>query len=66
MKYIYTNKMCGACIELKKKYDTMGVEYVERDADRLKNPAVDWDDIDIDAFAILSDQNMVLPVEVEG
>ena len=65
MKYIYTNKMCGACIELKKKYDTMGIEYVERDADRLKNIGDDTDAIDREALAQLAMQDNVLPVEVE-
>lgn len=64
MKYIYTKDICSACIELKAKYDSDGTKYEERDADRLKNPANDVDDIDKIAFAQLAAQNMALPVEV--
>ncbi len=65
MKYIYTKPMCSACVKLKQVYDTQGVEYVERDADRLKNPMDDVDEIDKIAFTQLAMQHMVLPVEVE-
>ncbi len=65
MKYIYTKPMCSACVKLKQAYDTQGVEYVERDADRLKNPMDDVDEIDKIAFTQLAMQNMTLPVEVE-
>ncbi len=65
MKYIYTKPMCSACFELKHSLDSEGIEYIERDADRLKNPADDVDDIDKSAFVILCDQGMILPVEVE-
>jgi glutaredoxin len=64
MRYIYTAPECPKCESLKDKYITQGVEYIERDADRLKNPAIDRDDIDVEAFVQLSMQNMVLPVEV--
>ncbi len=64
MKYIYTASDCPKCETLKEKYETMGVEYIERDSDRLKKPAFDRDDIDIEAFVQLSMQNMVLPVEI--
>jgi glutaredoxin len=64
MRYIYTTPECPKCESLKDKYITQGLEYIERDADRLKNPAIDRDDIDVEAFVQLSMQNMVLPVEV--
>ncbi len=65
MKYIYTAPDCPKCESLKESYKTQSVEYVERDAERLKNPALDRDDIDIEAFVQLSMQNMVLPVEID-
>ncbi len=65
MIYIYTKDMCSACIELKAKYDADGVEYIERDGDRLKNPAPDRDSIDVDAFVQLSMQNMTFPVSID-
>jgi len=65
MKYIYTKPKCSACIELKARLDSEGTEYTERDADRLKNPGSDVDEIDKIAFVELADQGMVLPVEVE-
>ena len=58
--------MCSACIELKAKYDLEGTKYKERDADRLKNPSSDVDDIDKMAFAQLATQHMILPVEING
>lgn len=64
MIYIYTAKDCPRCETLKSKYKSQGIEYTERDADRLKNPAADRDDIDIDAFVQLSMQNNTLPVEI--
>lgn len=64
MRYIYTSPDCPKCESLKNRYKTQGIEYIERDADRLKNPAADRDDIDVEAFVQLSMQNMVLPVEV--
>lgn len=66
MKYIYTKDMCLACEELKERYDAQGINYIERDGDRLKTPATDRDSIDVDAFVQLSIQNMQFPVEVEG
>ena len=65
MKYIYTAPDCPKCESLKESYKTQSVEFVERDAERLKNPALDRDDIDIEAFVQLSMQNMVLPVEID-
>ncbi|HDY69128.1 MAG: hypothetical protein JYX80_14630 [Candidatus Scalindua sediminis] len=64
MRYIYTAPACPKCESLKERYKTQGLEYIEKDADRLKNPAIDRDDIDVEAFVQLSMQNMVLPVEV--
>ncbi len=66
LKYIYTKNMCSACIALKKKYDDEGVEYVERDGNRLSTFESQTDQIDIDAFVVLNMQNMTFPVEVEG
>ena len=65
MKYIYTAPDCPKCESLKESYKTQSIEYVERDAERLKNPALDRDDIDLEAFVQLSMQNMVLPVEID-
>ncbi len=64
MRYIYTTPECQKCESLKERYRTQGLEYIERDTDRLKNQAIDRDDIDVEAFVKLSMQNMVLPVEV--
>ena len=65
MKYIYTAPDCPKCESLKESYKTQSVEFVERDAERLKNPALDRDDIDLEAFVQISMQNMVLPVEID-
>lgn len=65
MKYIYTAEKCPACIKLKAEFDRDGVEYTERSGSRLKSPADDWDEIDVDAFAELSANNMTLPIVVE-
>ncbi|GAX62078.1 Pprimosomal protein N' (replication factor Y) - superfamily II helicase [Candidatus Scalindua japonica] len=65
MKYIYTAPDCPKCESLKESYKMQSIEFVERDAERLKNPAHDRDDIDIEAFVQLSMQNMVLPVEID-
>ncbi len=65
MKYIYTSPYSPKLDALKESYKTQSIEYVERDADRLKDPAHDRDDIDVDAFVQLSMQNMVLPVEID-
>ncbi len=64
MRERYTEPECQKCESLKDKYITQGLEYIERDEDRLKNPAIDRDDIDVEAFIQISMQNMVLPVEV--
>ena len=66
MKYIYTAPDCPKCETLKESYKMQSIEYVERDADRLKNPAHDRDNIDVDAFVQLSMQNMILPVEINN
>ncbi len=66
MKYIYTAPECPKCESLKEKYKADGVEYIERDAERLKTPTPDRDDIDVEAFVQLSMQNMVLPVEIDN
>ena len=65
MKYIYTSPDCPKCDALKERYKSQSTEFVERDSDRLKNPAHDRDDIDVEAFVQLSMQNMVLPVEID-
>jgi glutaredoxin len=46
-KIIYTERMCGACIALKKDLDRQGVRYEERSAGRLEFPE---DEIDREAF----------------
>lgn len=62
MKYIYTAEDCPKCESLKKKYKKEGVSFVERDADRIKQPE---DEIDREALVQASMQNMELPVEVD-
>ncbi len=64
MKYLYSEEMCRNCIRLKEKFDSQGVEYIERSAGRLKVPEENYDAIDEEAFAQLSMQNMELPVVV--
>ncbi len=66
MKYIYTAPGCPKCETLKESYKAQSIEYVERDAERLKKPAHDRDIIDVDAFVQLSMQNMILPVEINN
>ncbi len=61
MKYLYTAQDCPKCETLKKKYGTDGVQFVERNADRIKQPE---DEIDQEALVQASMQNMELPVEV--
>lgn len=62
MKYIYTAPDCTKCEFLKKKYKTEGIQFVERSADRIKQPE---DKVDQEALIQASMQNMELPVEVE-
>jgi len=62
MKYIYTAENCQKCEILKKKYKGEGVRFVERNADRIKQPE---DEIDREALVQASMQNMELPVEVD-
>jgi hypothetical protein len=63
MKYIYTSSECPKCEILKKKYRSEGVRFVERNAERIKQPE---DDIDREALVQASMQNMELPVEVDA
>ena len=63
MKYVYTAPDCPKCESLKRKYKAEGVRFVERSADRIKQPE---DDIDRDALVQASMQNMELPVEVDS
>ncbi|HHT9145350.1 MAG: hypothetical protein Q7J76_11420 [Candidatus Brocadiaceae bacterium] len=62
MKYMYTAENCPKCEILKKKYTVEGVRFVERNADRIKQPE---DEIDREALVQASMQNMELPVEVD-
>lgn len=64
MKYLYSLPNCPKCDKLKKEYDKQGIEYIERDGNRLTTPSDDRDDIDVDAFVQLSMANMRFPVEV--
>ncbi len=66
MKYMYTSDMCEKCIALKERFAREKVEYRERDAGRLKVVPDDYDDIDKDAFVVLCEQNMELPVVVDA
>ncbi len=65
MKYIYTAEGCGSCECLKKKYRAKGIVFTERDITRLKNPIIEYDDIDVAAQAQLAMQSLLLPIEVE-
>ena len=62
MKYIYTAENCQKCETLKNKYRVEGVRFVERNADRIKQPE---DEIDREALVQAPMQNMELPVEVD-
>ncbi len=62
MKYIYTAPDCPKCESLKKKYRVEGIQFVERESDRIKQPE---DEIDREALVQASMQNMELPVEVD-
>ena len=62
MKYIYTAENCQKCETLKNKYRVEGVRFVERNADRIKQPE---DEIDREALVQASMQNMELPLEVD-
>ncbi len=66
MIYIYTKDFCSACVDLKEKYRKEGVDFVERDGNRLIAPAGDRDSIDLDALTVLAMQNMTFPIEVES
>ncbi|KKO18950.1 MAG: hypothetical protein DCC43_03255 [Candidatus Brocadia sp.] len=63
MKYLYTAEDCPKCETLKKKYRAEGIRFVERNADRIKQPE---DEIDQEALVQASMQNMELPVEVNA
>lgn len=65
IKYIYTAENCPRCHDLLKHYDDLGIFYTERASSRLTKPTDDRDEVDIDAFVLLSQQNMVLPVEID-
>jgi glutaredoxin len=65
MIYIYTKPMCSACIDLKNRYKEEGIEFIERNGDRLKAPSEDRDEIDVDALVEFSISNMTFPVQVK-
>ena len=65
MIYLYTAEDCPRCEKRKTELKESGKVFVLRDADRLKKPTDDQDEIDIEAFVQLSIQNLILPVEVE-
>ncbi len=65
MVYLYTEELCSKCITKKKEFKEKSIEYLERDAKRLKDIPEDYDGIDEEAFAILCEQNMNLPVVVD-
>ncbi len=64
MRYVYTAEGCPACINKKEEYRKDGIPFVERSSNRLKVPADDKDDLDVEAFAVLCEQQMNLPVVV--
>ncbi|OOP57558.1 MAG: hypothetical protein AYP45_02600 [Candidatus Brocadia carolinensis] len=63
MIYLYTAENCPKCEILKKKYRAEGIRFVERNANRIKQPE---DEIDQEALVQASMQNMELPVEVNA
>lgn len=65
MIYLYSKPMCSACIAQKKEYEENGIEYKERDADRLATTPDNLDEVDREAHVKLNMQNMKLPVIVE-
>lgn len=65
MKYIYTTQGCMRSEKLKKEYRDQNIDFVERDVSRLKDHAIERDDIDVEAYVELSLQSMILPIEVE-
>jgi glutaredoxin len=62
MIYLYSNEGCSRCKVQKELYEKAGTPYIERHADRMKNPE---DAIDREALIEASMQNMSLPVIVE-
>ena len=62
MIYIYTSETCPKCDVLKTRLKEKGSPYIERSADRLKNPV---DEIDQMALVEGSMNNMTLPVLIE-
>ncbi len=68
MKYLYASGNCSKCTVRKHELDKAKTPYEVRNADRLLKPAnydSPGDAIDIEAFIILSMNNMQLPVEVD-
>jgi len=63
MYYIYTKEDCPRCESQKKKWEADGVEYIERDANRLDG-GNHSDQIDVDGFVELCMNNMMLPAIV--
>ena len=63
MYYIYTSEGCARCETQKEKWRKEGVEFIERDAERL-NGGNHADQIDVDGFVELCSNNMVLPAIV--
>ena len=59
MNVIYTSENCPKCEAQKTKWDKLGIEYEERNADRIKNPQ---DEADREALVEASMQDMALPV----
>jgi len=60
--YIFTSENCPRCDVLKIQLKERGYAYVERSADRIKNPQ---DEIDKEALIEASMSNMDLPVIVK-
>ncbi len=65
MKYVYTATGCPKCVELKKSYTDKKIKFIERSSNRLKTPEPNYDKLDEEAFAVLCEQHMNLPVIVD-
>ncbi len=62
--FIFTAEDCPRCEKQKAEWKKNGIEYIERSADRIKNPGVDHDEVDQEGFVSLAQNNMQLPAIV--
>lgn len=62
MIYLYGNEECSNCKKKEQEFKEAGVEFIKRDASRMKTPE---DEIDLEALVIGSMQNLSLPIIVD-